>query len=30
MDEAGFEQILQKGDYMATWKFIEENLFGWK
>jgi hypothetical protein len=20
----------QKGDYMATWKFIEENLFGWE
>ncbi|TXT41925.1 MAG: xylose isomerase [Spirochaetes bacterium] len=30
MEKAGFDQVLAKGDYMLTWKFIEEHLFGLK
>jgi len=27
MEKNGFEKVLAAGDYMKTWKFIEENLF---
>ena len=30
MEAEGFNAVFEKGDYMDTWKFIEENLFGWK
>jgi xylose isomerase len=30
MEKAGFDQVLAKDDYMLTWKFIEEHLFGLK
>jgi xylose isomerase len=30
MEKAGFDKVLGKGDYMATWEFIESHLFGWK
>jgi xylose isomerase len=28
MEKLGLESIIEAGDYMVTWKFIEENLFG--
>jgi xylose isomerase len=30
MEELGFDDVFEKGDYMDTWKFLEENLFGLK
>lgn len=30
MEAEGFDAVFDKGDYMDTWQFIEENLFGWK
>jgi xylose isomerase len=30
MEKAGFEAVLAKNDYMATWDFLEEHLFGLK
>ena len=28
LDERGFAKMIGNGDYLATWRFIEENLFG--
>jgi len=28
MDAEGFGKLLAAGDYLATWKFLEERLFG--
>ena len=28
MEKLGLESVIEAGDYMVTWKFIEENLFG--
>jgi len=30
MERKGFDKVLESGDYMAVWKFIEEELFGLK
>lgn len=30
MEKKGFDKVLAAGDYMAIWKFIEEELFGLK
>jgi len=30
MERKGFDKVLESGDYMVTWKFIEEELFGLK
>jgi hypothetical protein len=30
MDDQGFARMIGAKDYLATWKFIEENLFGLK
>lgn len=30
MERKGFDKVMEGSDYMVTWKFIEENLFGLK
>ena len=30
MEKKGLDKLMEAGDYMATWKFLEEELFGLK